>query len=138
MREARDVTHWPDMFQKADFVLLEREDGQVYADVESDQAPADMVYLTIPMDYRRPLDRSPLHSIDDSTMLSDAGEVIYEVVEVIDSIVMSPYPEFKARQRLAGLLRNLDNQYGYTPAIIRNGLIGVAQLRGDFPQTTEE
>lgn len=136
-RRACDITDWPDELPDGDLVIYDRASEQICADINFEHGPADRAYLTIPPNYIPPLQREPFVSIDEPTAFSDAGAVIYEIVELIDWIVMSPHPELTDRRELAGLLERLHQQYGYPLEIIQTELIEMAQHRGDLSQTPQ-
>lgn len=135
-RRACDITDWPDEISDGNLVIYDKAIDQARASINFDQGPDDRAYLTIPSSYTRPLHREPFATIDDPATLSEAGKLIYEAVELIDWIVMSPHPELTDRRQLAAVLRQLHEQYGYPPATIRTELVEAAQHRSDLPQTT--
>lgn len=122
-RRAPKITDWPDELIGRDLVIYDQATDQVVADVNFNAGPDDRASLTLPADYTPPLQREPFASIDTPETLPPAGGLIYEIIDLVDLIVMSPHAERTNCRKLGSLIERLHEQYSYSPEAIRTRLV---------------
>lgn len=130
-----DVGDWPDEMQLHGLVLSNPANDAAVARLDRDAVPdgTDAAAIVQPADYTAPILCSPFSEIDDPETLSDAGVLVYELLEIITSVVTSPHPESGNRSEIAKLVRRLHKTHEYPLADIKERLIPLAQQRGDLP-----
>ena len=79
------------------------------------------------------MDREPFTRIDAPETLSPAGELLYEAMQLIETIIQSPTVEPTHEQQLADLLEQLHRKHDYPTETIQIGLVETAQQWGDLP-----
>ena len=137
VKQTVEIDSWPDQVTNRQLVICDRDSGDVVADVSFGVSPDGQAHLIMPADYTRPMDKYPLVSIDFPETLSPAGELIYEIFEVIDWIIVSPYAEVTEVRKVGALVEQLHHDHDYSPETIETRLIKEAQSRGDLPDTTQ-
>lgn len=137
VKQTVEVDEWPDEVTNRRLVVRDRDSGEPVANVSFGVSPDGQAHLIMPADYTRPMDKYPLVSIDFPETLSPAGELIYEIFEVIDWIIVSPYAEVTEVRKVGALVEQLHHDHDYSPETIETRLIQEAQSRGDLPDTTE-
>jgi hypothetical protein len=130
-----NIEDWPDEIPTDGVVLSRTTDGTTAARFDRDAVPEGINATAIvqPADYTVPLEWSPLAEITDPETLSDAGELIYELFDLITFITTSPSVEPTHRREMAKIIEDLHETYDYSLADIKERLILVAQQRGDLP-----
>ena len=136
IKQTVEIDSWPDEVTNRQLVVRDRDSGEVVADVSFGVSPDGQAHLIMPADYTKPLDQEPFRSIDSPESLSPAGELIYEIIEVINWIIVSPYAEVTEIRKVGALLERLHHDHDYSPETIEMGLIQAAQNREDLPNTT--
>ena len=137
VKQTVEIDDWPDEVTNRRLVVRDRNSGEPVADVSFGVSPDGQAHLIMPADYTRPMDKYPLVSIDFPETLSPAGELIYEIFEVIDWTIVSPYAEVTEIRKVGALVEQLHHDHDYSPETIETRLIQEAQNRGDLPDTTE-
>lgn len=136
LKQTVEIDSWPDEVTNRQLVVRDRDSGDVVADVSFGVSPDGQAHLIMPADYTRPMNQEPFTSIDSPESLSPAGELIYEIIEVISWIIVSPYAEVTEIRKVGGLLERLHHDHDYSPETIENKLLQAAQNREDLPETT--
>ena len=90
-----DVGNWPDELQLHGLVLSNPANDAAVARLDRDAVPdgTDAAAIVQPADYTVPTLCSPLSDIDDPETLSDAGRLVYELLEIIAFVVTTPIPK---------------------------------------------
>jgi hypothetical protein len=126
-------THrWPDELVDRDLVICDRTTGERVAKISFGD-PNDPAHILIPQDYVQPMLREPFSTIDDEEKLPPAGELLCEIIELIDYIITSPHGELTNKRRLSSLVEELHQKHDYSPEIIQTQIVQEAQRRGDLP-----
>ena len=133
LRQACEVTSWPDEMTNRDLEITDSDTNRTVADVRFDMCPDGHAEVIIPVDYKRPKEREPIVSIDAPEQLPPAGELIYKIIERVDWIIVSPFAELTEKRELAGMFNRLHQNHSYSLETIQKGLIEEAQTRGDLP-----
>lgn len=130
-----NIGDWPDEMQFHRLVLSNPANDAAVARLDRDAVPdgTDAAAIVQPADYTAPILCSPFSEIDDPETLSDAGTLVYELLEILTFIVTSPHPENGNRSEMAKLVRRLHETHEYPLADIKERLIPLAQQRGDLP-----
>jgi len=116
-----------------DLVICDQASGQRVAELAFDVDGDECAHLTTPADYTLPMDREPFTRIDAPETLSPAGELLYEAMQLIETIIQSPTDDSTHKQQLAELLKQLHRQHDYSTETIQTGLVETAQQWGDLP-----
>jgi hypothetical protein len=101
-----NIEDWPDEIPTDDVVLSSTTDGTATARLDKDAVPEriDATAIVQPADYTVPLEWSPLAEITASETLNEAGELIYELFDVITFIITSPTVEPTHRHEMAKIV----------------------------------
>ena len=116
-----------------DLVVYDEATEQPVAELAFGVDADGCAHLTAPADYTQPTDREPFTSIDSPESLPPAGELLYEAMQLIETIIQSSTDDSTHEQQLADLLGQLHQQHDYSPETIQTGLVDTAQQRGDLP-----
>jgi hypothetical protein len=116
-----------------DLVVYDEATEQPVAELAFDVDADGCAHLTAPADYTLPTDREPFTSIDAPESLPPAGELLCEIMHLIETIIQSQTDESTHKHQLADLLGQLHQQHDYSPETIQTGLVDTAQQRGDLP-----
>jgi len=122
-----------EMLTDRDLVICDQASGQRVAELAFDVDGDECAHLTTPGDYTLPMDREPFTRIDAPETLSPAGELLYEAMQLIETIIQSPTDDSTHKQQLAELLKQLHRQHDYSTETIQTGLVETAQQWGDLP-----
>jgi hypothetical protein len=122
-----------DMLTDRELVICDQDTGQRVAELAFDVDGDECAHLTTPADYTLPMDREPFTRIDLPETLPPAGELLYEAMQLIETIIQSSTEEPAHEQQLAELLEQLHQQHDYSPETIQTGLVETAQQWGDLP-----
>ena len=122
-----------EMLTDRDLVICDQASGQRVAELAFDVDGDECAHLTTPADYTLPMDREPFTRIDAPETLSPAGELLYEAMQLIETIIQSSTEEPAHKQQLAELLEQLHRQHDYSTETIQTGLVETAQQWGDLP-----
>lgn len=136
IQQACEVGSWPDDVTDRHLVVSDANTGETVANISFGVCSDGKAEIIIPADYTQPKEREPFVSIDSPEKLSPAGEFIYEMIEHIDWIIVSPYGEVTLLRKVGGLLGQLHQNHDYSLERIKTGLVQEAQERGDLPVTT--
>ena len=137
LKQTIEIDEWPDEVTNRRLVVRDRDSGEPVADVSFGVSPDGQAHLIMPADYTEPMGKEPFTSIDSPESLSPAGELLYEIFEVIDWIIVSPYAEVTEIRKVGALVEQLHHDHDYSPETIETKLIQTAQNRGDLPDTAE-
>ena len=140
VRATVDTPHLPDALVNEEEKHI-AGDLVIYDDFQGANEPvADIewigtgeIIITMPADWVPPMHRQPFEDIEDPETLSAAGQHIYEIIELVNVIIVSTYCEVTNKRKLIKWVERLLQEYDYSAADIRSGLIQVAQKRGDLP-----
>ena len=127
------VSSCSDMLTDRDLVICDQDSGQRVAELAFDVDSDGCAHLTTPADYTLPTDREPFTRIDSPESLSPAGELLYEAMQLIETIIQSSTDDSTHEQQLAELLEQLHRQHDYSTETIQTGLVETAQQWGDLP-----
>ena len=122
-----------DRLTDRDLVICDQDSGQRVAELAFDVEGDGCAHLTTPADYTLPTDREPFTRIDAPESLPQAGELLYEAMQLIETIIQSPTDDSTHKQQLAELLKQLHRQHDYSTETIQTGLVETAQQWGDLP-----
>ena len=122
-----------EMLTDRDLVICDQASGQRVAELAFDVDGDECAHLTTPADYTLPMDREPFTRIDSPETLPPAGGILYETMQLIETIIQSQTDESTHKHQLAKLLEQLHQQHDYSPETIQTGLVDTAQQRGDLP-----
>ena len=132
-----EVGSCPDDVTDRHLVVSDANTGETVANISFGVCSDGKAEIIIPADYTQPKEREPFVSIDAPENLPPAGELIYEMIEHIDWIIVSPYGEVTLLREVGGLLGRLHQNHGYSLETIKTELVQEAQKRGDLPVITE-
>ena len=122
-----------DMLTDRDLVICDQDSGQCVAELAFDIDGDGCAHLTTPADYTLPMDREPFTRIDSPETLPPAGEILYEAMQLIETIIQSSTDNSTHEQQLAELLEQLHRQHDYSTETIQTSLVETAQQWGDLP-----
>lgn len=130
-----NIEDWPDEVPTDDVALSSTTDGTATARFDRDAVPSGINATAIvqPAEYTVPLEWSPLAEITDPKTLSAAGELIYELFDLITFITTSPTVDPIHHHEMTKTVEQLHETHDYLLADIEERLISVAQQRGDLP-----
>lgn len=130
-----NIEDWPDEVPTDDVALSSTTDGTATARFDRDAVPSGINATAIvqPAEYTVPLEWSPLAEITDPKTLSAAGELIYELFDIITFITTSPTVELTHRRELVEIIQELHETHDYSLTDVKERLILVAQQRDDLP-----
>lgn len=138
VRESVETVYLPDeivdnekKYIAGDLIISDRSTGQTVADIE--YIGTGELIMTIPADYTPPMHRNPFEDIDDPSHLSPSGQLIYEIIELVNCIILSTYPEVTNQRKLISLVEQLHQDHSYSVDNIGEELIEEAQTVGDLP-----
>jgi len=137
IQQSCEVGEWPDDVTDRNLVVSDADTGDTVASISFGVYSDGQAEIIIPADYTQPKEREPFVSIDSPEKLSPAGELIYEIIEHIDWIIVSPYAEVTLLRKVGALLGQLHQNHDYSLKTIKTGLVQEAQERGDLPIITE-
>jgi hypothetical protein len=133
LTQTLEVGEWPDEVPHRELVVRDRDTDEAVGKLSFGVSSDGQAELIMPADYTEPMAKEPFTSIDDPETLPPAGELIYEIVEVVHWIIVSPYEELTEIRKVAALLERLHQHHDYSPDTIETGLVQAAQKRGDLP-----
>ena len=122
-----------EMLADRELVICDQASGQRLAELAFDVDADGCAHLTTPVDYTLPTEREPFTSIDSPETLPPAGEILCEIMELIETIIQCSAEETAHKQQLAELLEQLHRQHDYPSETIQTGLVETAQQWGDLP-----
>jgi len=137
IQQACEVGAWPDDVTNRNLEVSDADTGDTVASISFGVCSDEQAEIIIPADYTQPKEREPFVSIDAPENLPPAGELIYEMIEHIDWIIVSPYGEVTLLRKVGVLLGRLHQNHGYSLETIKTELVQEAQKRGDLPVITE-
>ena len=137
IQEACEIGTWSDNVTDRNLVVSDADTGDTVASISFGVCSDEQAEIIIPADYTQPKEREPIVSIGSPESLPPAGELIYEVIEHIDWIIVSPYGEVTLLRKVGVLLGRLHQNHGYSLETIKTELVQEAQKRGDLPVITE-
>lgn len=136
------VNNWPSEFLESNVGLYDKDAGQLVADVDILHGEKTRAFLTIPPNYKSPMEEPPIAEIEDPNKLPEPGKLIYQIFDIVTFIGLSPAPENTNMRRVRGLLKKLHIEHDYHPDLTWQGLLETAQQRGhlveDERHVTEE
>ena len=122
-----------DKLTDRDLVICDQDSGQRVAELAFDVDGDECAHLTTPADYTLPMDREPFTRIDAPESLPPAGELLYETMQLIETVIQGSTEKPAHDQQLADLLEQLHQQHDYSTETIQTGLVETAQQWGDLP-----
>lgn len=138
VRESVETAYLPDeivdsekKYIAGDLIINDRSTGKTVADIE--YIGTGEVIITVPADYTPPMHRKPFEDIDDPSHLSPSGQLIYEIMELVNCIILSTYPEVTNQRKLISLVEQLHQDHSYSADDIDERLVEEAQTVGDLP-----
>mgnify|MGYP006926891712 CR=1 FL=1 len=127
------IGSYSDELTDRDLVVYDEATEQHVAELAFDVDGDECAHLTTPADYTLPMDREPFTRIDSPETLPPAGGILYEAMQLIETIIQSQTDGSTHKHQLAKLLEQLHQQHDYSPETIQTGLVETAQQRGDLP-----
>lgn len=136
-RQSIDTAHLPDevvdsedKFIAGDLKISDQSTGTPVADIE--YIGTGELIITVPADYSPPMHRNPFDDIDDPDHLPPSGQLIYEIMELVNCIILSTYPELRNQRKVITLVEQLHQNHSYEAGDISERLVEEAQIREDL------